>query len=119
MARTVFSKLTWYTVNVDSNRTDAEPVRVQMEPLKARDMLELESIAARPGVTAENLMRELMESHLNVVAKRVIAVENYVIDGTPVKDGADLVARGEKVIIDDIYKALTNMSYLSEGAAKN
>jgi hypothetical protein len=119
MARTVFSKQAWYTVNIDDNRSDPEPVKVLMEPLKARDMLELETVAARPGVTQENLLKELMLSHLDVVARRVAKVENYVIDGVPVKDGADLIERGEKAIIDDIYKALTNMSYLSEGSVKN
>jgi hypothetical protein len=82
-------------------------------------MIELESVAARPDVNRDNLYKEMMLAHLDVIAKRVVAVENYTVNDEPIKDGADLVARGEKEFIDDIYKALTNLSYLSEGASKN
>ena len=127
---------TWYTPDIDDNRSDPDPFQVLISPLSGKDMRTLRSSLKLQATSleAEEIMQaaERREDELRglIVAQHVHDVRGYVAQDvttgkvTEPKTGAELVEcilsahPDELIVLTDVYEAIMKASTLSEEAKK-
>lgn len=127
---------TWYTPDIDDNRSDPDPFQVLISPLSGKDMRTLRSSLKLQATSleAEEIMQaaERREDELRglIVAQHVHEVRGYIAQDittgkiTEPKTGAELVEcilsahPDELIALMDIYEAVMKASTLSEEAKK-
>lgn len=111
----------WHVVDVGDNRSSADPFRVKLSPLTAREYNAEQRGAIEKRLLkngTDNLQEALVESH-------VVEIENCLADGKEIKTGKGLIeavlsaAPSSYLIISDIYNALLVGSDLDQGVQKN
>ena len=127
---------TWYTPDIDDNRSDPDPFQVLISPLSGKDMRTLRSSLKLQATSleAEEIMQaaERREDELRglIVAQHVHDVRGYVAQDvttgkvTEPKTGAELVEcilsahPDELIVLTDVYEAIMKAATLSEEAKK-
>lgn len=123
VARTIMKEPAWYVPDIEDNRADPDPFRVQISPMSGAELNELEATQGKftKGASVNFVKRgQLIVERL--FSNRVHAVEGYSIAGETPKDGAALYRaimthgdESEVAIIDDIVDAVKNASKLDDG----
>jgi hypothetical protein len=105
-----------YTPELDDNRSDESPVTMEIRPMSA------EEYRASQRSLAVGSQKKIIARSQKVIqrtlARRVRNVRNYVMFGKAITTGEDLALHGENDMCDDVYKALHNISALSDGLKK-
>ena len=106
-----------YVPEAFGNRDDEDPVTVTIKPMSVAEFREwaTSSSAAVRGKGGDRRAAKLADK---VLRERVKSVANYRIGEAPIATGADLAERGEVDIVNEVFKAITDISVLSEGLKK-
>jgi hypothetical protein len=102
-----------YIPEIDNNREDPDPLCVELHPMSAE-----EHRAHQRGLVTgkgQDIMARAHRITERIFKERVRNVRGYVMHGKAITTGEELYKLGETDVIDDIMKALTNISTLSEG----
>lgn len=116
MGRNVSKPEDWvtYVPNVEDNRDDPDPLTVEIKHLTSE-----QHRAYTRGLLSGKGLRDPGKRSQQIVARIfascVRSVRNYVLNGEPITTGKDLFERGETLVIDDVYEAITSLSVLNEG----
>jgi hypothetical protein len=118
MARNIkaLEDLVWYIPDVDDNRSDPEPLRVQLQPMLAHDWRAVERGMGTPTGKKTNFVARAQAMMERVISSNVKAVENYSVGSKQITTGEELFKHGEKDVVEDVYRALSDISLLNDGA---
>lgn len=120
MARNV-EKLDWvdYVPESYGNRSDDEPVRMEVHFLSAREYRRYQGllkIKQKKGVIDVVNQDEV---NRKILSDNVRNVRNYRIGDSEISDGGDLWDHGEVDFVEELLEVVNDLSRLEEGQAKN
>lgn len=121
----------WYVPDIDDNRDDPDPFRVELMPMDGVDYNRLQqSIVGKVTKRSGNYLEKAHKLTRRIVAKYCMVVESYSIktangDTLQPTTGSALVKAviqgppAELEVLEDIVLALRDQSTLREGLVKN
>ena len=119
MARNIKSPGEWVTYIPEAfgNRDDDDPVSMEIHWLSGNDFRKYRRQLVMRHQHGD-LKANAEEINAKLMSDNVRNVKNYSINGEVIKDGADLFAKGEPDIVEEVLDTLSNISRLEKGLGK-
>lgn len=106
-----------YIPEAFDNRSDPDPVTVEIHWLSGEEYRRYRRqliFKAQHG----DMKTNAEEINARIIEENVRNVQNYSVDGVPLRTGKDLFERGEPDFVEEILDAVSNISRLEKGLAK-
>lgn len=125
-AKTIVKEPVWYVPDIEDNRADPDPFRVQISPMSGAELNELEATQGKFTKGDINFIKRGQTLVERIFSNRVLKVEGYAIAGKTPTNGKELYQaimghgdESERSIVDDIVEAIKSASKLDEGLLGN
>mgnify|MGYP003674457906 CR=1 FL=1 len=111
-----------YIPELGGNRDleEVEQVACELLPMTGEELRAYQRtmVGVKPGSSQAIKKAEAIVKR--IVSERVVSIENYAdINGKVISTGGELFERGEPLMVDEVYEALSNIARLKEGQRKN